>query len=111
MFTTFTPSSAVCSAGGSSWLMIVNYATGGQLPGPELDLNGDSNLNSSDQTRTGANPVGLSLGPGYAASPTIVGYHRGPFNDLKLITVSGAPIKSIKERGEPRGVLSWSEIR
>lgn len=111
VFTTFTPSSTACSAGGSSWLMIVNYATGGQLPGPELDLNGDGKLNSSDQTSTGANPVGLSLGPGYAASPTIVGYHRGSFNDLKLITVSGAPIKSIKERGEPRGVLSWSEIR
>ncbi|MGA7965662.1 MAG: PilC/PilY family type IV pilus protein [Gammaproteobacteria bacterium] len=111
VFTTFTPSKAACSAGGFSWLMIVNYATGGQLPGPELDLNNDGQLNGGDQAPGGVNPVGLSLGPGYAASPTIVAYHQGPFNDLKLITVSGSPIKSIKERGQPRGVLSWSEIR
>ncbi|MGH8127335.1 MAG: pilus assembly protein [Gammaproteobacteria bacterium] len=110
VFTTFTPSTVACSAGGYSWLMIVNYATGGELPGPELDLNDNGQLDSGD-TDNGNNPVGLSLGPGYAASPTLVNYHQGPFNDLKLITVSGKPIKSVKERGQPRGVLSWSEIR
>ncbi|MDN5865043.1 MAG: pilus assembly protein PilY [Gammaproteobacteria bacterium] len=110
VFTTFTPSTAVCSAGGVSWLMILNYA-GGAMPGPELDINGDENLGSGDQTGSGQNPVGVSLGSGYAAAPTLIGYHQGQFNDIKLITVSGKPIKSIKERGLPRGVLSWSEIR
>ncbi|MGH8161039.1 MAG: pilus assembly protein [Gammaproteobacteria bacterium] len=110
IFTTFTPSTAICGAGGSSWLMIVNYA-GGELPGPELDINDNGQLGSGDQTKTGANPVGMDLGVGYAAAPTLMANHHGPFNDNKLITVSGKPIKSVPERGLPKGVLSWSEIR
>ncbi|MGH8426957.1 MAG: pilus assembly protein [Gammaproteobacteria bacterium] len=110
IFTTFTPNSAPCSSGGSSFLMAVNYATGGAFPGPEFDINGDGLLNGDDQVN-GQNPVGFSMGPGYAATPRIVKKQQGPFNDLKLITVSSSPVRSVKERGVPPGELSWTEIR
>lgn len=114
IFTTFTPSTAACSAGGVSRLMIIDSATGRAMPQPELDINGDGKLDENDQTSTGANPVGVALGAGgYAAAPSIVGFNKGPFSDLKLITVSGSPIMSIKERGGTRtsGVKSWAQIR
>lgn len=110
IFTTFTPNTATCGAGGTSWLMVLNYANGGELAQPELDINNDGQLNSEDQVN-GQNPVGMSLGSGYAAAPTIMGYHQGPFHDIKLITTSAVPVRTVKERGAGPKVLSWIQLR
>ncbi len=110
LFTTFTPNTASCGSGGTSWLMVINYATGGAFPGPELDINNDGKLNSADQVN-GQNPVGMSLGNGYAAAPTIMRYKKGPFNDIKLITTSTQAVRTVKEHGAGSKVVSWIQLR
>jgi len=72
VFTTYVPSPAdLCTGGGQSFLMVLNYSNGGAFPTPQLDINGDGLLNSSDQI-AGQNPVGLSLGNVYASAPDIL---------------------------------------
>lgn len=96
VFTTYIPAQSTCSAGGQSWLMALDYANGSSFPQPQLDLNGDGNLNGSDQV-SGQNPVGLSLGTGYASAPTIIS--APPGNDIKLVNKSTGQIQSVQERG------------
>ena len=110
IFTTFAPNTASCGSGGTSWLMVINYATGGAFPGPELDIDNNGKLNSADQVN-GQNPVGMSLGNGYAAAPTIMRYQQGPFNDIKLITTSTQAVRTIKEHGAGSKVVSWIQLR
>ncbi len=113
IFTSYIPDAASttsCSTGGSSFLMVLNFATGGAFPGPELDLNGGNTINASDQYN-GQNPVGIGLGNGFAAAPTIVRTRPGVIGDIKLVTLSTDTIASWKERGGNRGRLNWKEIR
>lgn len=68
----YQPNTNPCTAGGISWLYVLNYATGGSFPLPELDINEDGVLNSSDETATGANPVAVEIGPVFASTPSIL---------------------------------------
>ena len=113
IFTSYIPdaaSSTSCSNGGTSYLMVLNYESGGAFPGPELDLNGGTTLNASDQV-DGQNPVGIGLGNGFAAAPTLIRTRPGVIGDVKLVTLSTDTIASWKERGGNRGRLNWKEIR
>ena len=113
IFTTYIPdasSSTSCSNGGTSYLMVLDYESGGAFPGPELDLNGGTTLNASDQVG-GENPVGIGLGNGFAAAPTLIRTRPGVIGDVKLVTLSTDTIASWKERGGNRGRLNWKEIR
>lgn len=113
VFTTYTPSQASassCSSGGYSYLMAVNYATGGAFPGPSLSLNGQNTLSSADQVN-GQNPVGVGLGNGYAAAPTIISTRPGEITDVKLVTLSNDTISSWLEHSGNVGRLTWWELR
>ena len=113
VFTTYTPSNtsgSACSSGGYSYLMAVNYATGGAFPGPSLSLNGQNTLTSSDQVN-GQNPVGIGLGNGYAAAPTIISTRPGEITDIKLVTLSNNTISSWLEHSGNVGRLTWWELR
>jgi type IV pilus assembly protein PilY1 len=113
VFTTYTPSETdgdACSSGGYSYLMAVNYATGGAFPGPALSLNGQDTLTSADQV-DGENPVGVGLGNGYAAAPTIISTRPGEITDIKLVTLSNDTISSWLEHSGNVGRLTWWEIR
>ena len=90
--------------------MVLDYESGGAFPGPELDLNGGTTLNASDQVG-GENPVGIGLGNGFAAAPTLIRTRPGVIGDVKLVTLSTDTIASWKERGGNRGRLNWKEIR
>ena len=68
----YQPNTNACIAGGTSWLYVLNYATGGSFPLPELDINQDGVLNSNDETATGANPVAIEIGPFFASAPSIL---------------------------------------
>lgn len=70
-FNTYIPQQNSCSAGGSTWFLSLNYATGGGFPQPQIDLNKDGSLNSSDQVN-GQNPVGMNLGPGFVPAATVL---------------------------------------
>lgn len=108
VFTTFVPPTNSCSAGGSSWLMAVDFSNGGALPSPELDLNNDGKVNSADLVN-GQAPVGISLGsPGSKAN--IV--KKGP-GDVKEIQMSNGAVKSVYEQG-PGGLTgrwSWWQLQ
>ncbi len=114
VFTTYTPaatsSSDACPSGGYSYLMAINYSTGGAFPGPSLSLNGQDTLTSADQVG-GQNPVGIGLGNGYAAAPTIISTRPGEITDIKLVTLSNNTISSWMEHSGNVGRLTWWEIR
>ncbi|OWY38320.1 pilus assembly protein PilY [Xenophilus sp. AP218F] len=71
VFTTYTPTGSACQSGGSSYLMAVNYATGGAPSTPFLDVNGDGTVNSLD-TYGGMALSGIQLGSFFASMPAIV---------------------------------------
>ncbi|MEJ2686700.1 MAG: PilC/PilY family type IV pilus protein, partial [Gammaproteobacteria bacterium] len=113
IFTTFTPAQAgdVCTGGGQSWLMVVNYTNGGAFPAPEIDLNNDGKLNAQDQVN-GSNPAGMPMGDGLASQPTVVQQGPGANGDTKLVNRSTGVITTVHERGgSVSGRVSWRQIK
>jgi type IV pilus assembly protein PilY1 len=110
--TTYQPNTNSCTGGGNAWLMVLSYATGGSFPLPELDMNGDGQLNSSDQAGN-LNPVGVSLGAVYASSPTIVPSSSCTSQacNHKMMAVSSVQIDSVGERGTGKARTAWWEVR
>lgn len=104
VFSTYIPQQNTCSAGGSSWLMALDYVNGSSFPQPQLDLNNDGNLNGSDQVN-GQNPVGMNMGTGYASAPTIISAPSG--NDVKLVNKQTGQIQSVQERGGSLNRTWW----
>jgi type IV pilus assembly protein PilY1 len=110
--TTYQPNSAPCSSGGNSWLMVLNYATGGSFPAPMLDANGDGKLNTADQTSDGLNAVGLSLGGVYASEPTIVQKScTGNNCGSKETQLSNGSVLPVGEAGGITQRNAWWEVR
>ena len=110
--TSYQPNVNSCTGGGNSWLTVLNFATGGSFPLPELDINGDGILNNGDVATgaSGGNPVSMSLGPVYASAATIVP-SSGPTSARKLMSVSNVQIKSVGDRGGTKQRTAWWEIR
>jgi type IV pilus assembly protein PilY1 len=103
-----TPPASSCSAVPASMLLELNYATGGALPQPILDSNGDGVIDSADQY-AGGNPAGLSIGRGYASSPTILTPPNGPLH--KNITLSGGTTQSIINKNSAGRTASWWQVQ
>lgn len=110
VFTTYIPSTNSCTGGGQAFLMDLNYKNLGTYPKPQLDLNGDTKLNNSDQIN-GNNPVGLSLGAVYASSPTVITASMGNVGAVKLIAKSTGQIQTVGEAPPPSSLLSWRQIQ
>ncbi len=113
VLTTYQPNTAPCSSGGNAWLMVVNFATGGSFPLPELDMNGDGKLDNNDKTASGKNPVGMSLGSVYASSVTIIpstGCTTAACGH-KLTAVSNVQVDSVGDRGGSKQRTAWWEVR
>ncbi|MGA7800040.1 MAG: PilC/PilY family type IV pilus protein, partial [Gammaproteobacteria bacterium] len=113
IFTTFIPAAAgdICTGGGTSWLMTVNYSNGGAFPSPEFDLNNDGNLNIQDKVN-GSNPVGLPLGDGLASGTTVVKGGPGANQHTKLVSRSNGEISTVHERGGTvTGRVSWRQLQ
>jgi type IV pilus assembly protein PilY1 len=124
------PAAGSCNASGSSYLMVLNFATGGAFTTPQFDATGDGKINSSDTViPTGGTvavaPVGMSLGLVYASAPTI---RSGSFTSgtgIALITESvpglgvngtgtgGATpvIQPVILKGSSKSRTAWWEIR
>jgi type IV pilus assembly protein PilY1 len=114
VLTTYQPNPSVCQGGGSAWLMVFNFATGGSFPQPELDTNGDGKLTSQDAGMLGSNPVGMSLGPVYASQATLLPIGTslgGTQGTVKQVSVSSNNVDSIFDRGAAKTRISWWEIR
>jgi type IV pilus assembly protein PilY1 len=104
IFTTYAPTPNVCGAGGSSYLMDFNYATGTSFSSPVFDVNGDGLINSLDTVINppsgyGPNPGGIALGSGFASAPSLTG---------SFITLSqGNALKSILHQTAGMVPLYW----
>jgi Tfp pilus tip-associated adhesin PilY1 len=122
------PTAGSCTTLGSSYLMVLNFATGGSFTTPQFDVNGDGLINHSDMvvptgstTGVAVAPVGMSLGNVYASAPTI---RSGSFTNgtgIALITesaVGGASgagttptIQPVILKGSSKSRTAWWEIR
>ena len=69
--TTYQPNSNPCVAGGQTWYMVFNYATGGATTVAQFDWNGNSSVTSAD-LYMGNTVAGVSLGTAYAAAPKLI---------------------------------------
>ncbi|MDB5927139.1 MAG: Type fimbrial biosis protein PilY1, partial [Betaproteobacteria bacterium] len=75
IYTTLVPSTAACSLGGTSFLMIVDPTTGGRVDAAVLDSSGDGKLNSTDKITSGGTTVyasGVQSTVGITPTPAIV---------------------------------------
>jgi len=136
VLTTYTPvppSTGSCTTGGSSYLMVLNFATGGNFTTPQFDANGDGFINSTDMvvptgstTGVAVAPVGMSLGSVYASAPTIRSGSFANGTGIALITESavgvppGGPtppggttptIQPVILKGSSKSRTAWWEIR
>lgn len=120
VFTTRTPSSAACTAGGDSWLMEFDYLTGGRLAITPFDVNGDGFINLNDlQTITVGGvdyedvPVSgrRSQAGGMTATPTVIDTENED-TEYKVTTSSTGAVSSLLESAQTslKGRISWQEI-
>lgn len=122
--TTLIPSSTPCKSGGESWVMELDYLTGGRLDSSPFDVNGNGNFNDDQQTITVEGESenvavgGLLLDIGIAPTPTVIGGGVVPgstppqLQEIKIFSGSSGAIQSVKEKVPPggRGRINWREI-
>lgn len=65
IFTTMTPDTADCAYGGSSWLMELDYLTGGMLAYQVLDTNNSGAVDDSDRIVAGLKLAAISSAPAF----------------------------------------------
>jgi type IV pilus assembly protein PilY1 len=77
--TSTQPASSPCTAGGSSFLYVINYATGSAFPSPQFTVNGNTGFTTSNTVTNGSNPpgdsvvpIGTALGSGFYANATFL---------------------------------------
>lgn len=108
----YQPNSSPCTSGGNSIEFGLNYATGGAFPVPILDVTGSGQLNSSNQTANGLNPIGVYLPGVYASEPTIVQKNcTGSDCGAKETQLSNGTIYTLSEAGGVTQRNAWWEVR
>lgn len=115
IFTTLTPATGTCSAGGYSWLMELDPETGAALPTTPFDVNGDGIYstadfrNSSGGTDTNVQAVsGTKFGDGITGTPTII---EGPDEDNKYVSKSKGTLERVGESSSRKTKrISWREL-
>lgn len=103
------PVSNVCNAPYTSMLLEINYSTGGSFQYPQLDINADGVINSSD-TYTNKTAVGIALPSGYASMPTLIGPNANN-NYGKLITQSGGQQSTILNPNNSSRKTGWWQLQ
>jgi type IV pilus assembly protein PilY1 len=120
------PAVGSCTTTGSSYLMVLNYATGGTFTTPQFDVTGDGKINANDTVVPSGSPVGtqpvapvgMSLGNVYASAPTIRSGSFATGTGIALITestvgsIGGNPtIQPVILKGSSKSRTAWWEIR
>jgi type IV pilus assembly protein PilY1 len=111
LVTSLIPNTDLCSAGGSSWLMEIDYQTGGQLATASLDTNGDGTVTASDTVVAGVyrNSIG--------SSPSVLDGFDSPDGPGTLehlfSNLSDGEIDNMLNRSNPLANrrMSWRQIR
>ena len=117
--TTLIPSKSPCESGGNSWLMEVDYLSGGRRNSSPFDVNQDKKIDSADlQTITVTSPTGQATQISVAVSGTDTGIGitptatviKGKGDEFKVLSGSSGKVKTIREEGGDSGRLNWREI-
>jgi len=104
-----TPPASACGIPTSMFLDIY-YATGGAYVNrTQLDINNTGTINTAD-TYNGNNPVGISLGTGYASSPASVGINSNNYM-VQIVTMSGGEQVSVINTNNGTRQTGWWQIK
>ena len=109
VFTTLIPDSSPCTAGGTGWLMELNFKNGGQLPSAPFDTNNDGTVDGSDALIAGAQLSTISSSP---VAQSGYGTETNPLENKYLNQSSGNVAKVLESSslfGNRR--TSWIEVR
>lgn len=104
-----TPPLASCNGIFSSMLLELNYATGGAFLRPQLDINGDGSINSSD-SYNGSYPVGVSVNGGFSSAPTILGPNQNN-NMVKIMNQSNGSQSTFINPNNNPGKIGWWQLQ
>jgi len=116
VFVTLIPDVDPCAAGGSGWIMELDYLSGSRLAQSPFDVNGDlaiSGLDLVDYTEDGDTTSvpasGIALDIGIPATPTVIG--RDERTEFKVISGSSGDMATLLEgKSIAGGRLSWKQI-
>ena len=90
IFTTLIPSTAVCDAGGTSWLMEIDAINGARLTESPFDVNGDGRFTSADMLNFGATGTtyvsGRSSTIGITPYPTVIADPTSTNREYKILS-------------------------
>ncbi|HEX3951695.1 MAG TPA: PilC/PilY family type IV pilus protein [Steroidobacteraceae bacterium] len=122
IFTTFEPilpAPGVCTTLGSSFLMVLNFATGESFTSPQFDANGDGHIGPGDMVTVGGVTMGvggIGLGHVYASGVTNLNGSVGGGSGLAIVTVTSLPNGGTSyvdppAGGPPKARKAWWEIR
>jgi type IV pilus assembly protein PilY1 len=121
-FQPIPPAPGVCTTLGTSYLMVINIATGGTFTTARFDANGDGHINASDLVvpaigGAAVAPVGVSLGSVISSGVTNrTGALGLGGTGVTLITTTGLPdgARNVNSRAvgtPPKVRTAWWEIR
>jgi len=115
--TTTIPSNQACTYGGSSWLMELNYLSGGAPTTPVFDVNGDAVVSKADTVTSS----GVAVYPGgmkinaIGSTPSVeagLGTSTQP-SEMKYINQSSGVVTNVMESGSATGShrTSWRQVK
>ena len=108
LVTTLIPNTDLCSAGGTSWLMALDYLSGGQSSSSLFDTNQDGSINNADGI-----VAGLKLS-GIGSSAVILG-NFGPEAEMDnaYVNQSTGTVRTVMQPNNPLSNrrMSWRQIR
>ena len=113
IFATFTPSANPCSAGGDGWIMVLDATSGARNQNAVIDINGDGNINITDNLNFAGNDVagsGLSTGGGTGDLLVVNG---GDFDSVFIQDNDGGDPDRVDllGAGDQAGRQSWRQIQ
>jgi type IV pilus assembly protein PilY1 len=117
IFTTMTPDAGACAYGGSSWLMELDYLTGGMLSYQVLDTNNNGAVNASDRIVAGLKLATISSAPAIvrgiaSAGPGGGGAATSKVDEYKYINQSNGSVARVLETasGGASRRSAWRQI-
>jgi type IV pilus assembly protein PilY1 len=113
----YQPSGSACGGPDSSFLYVINFATGSSFPSPQFDVTGEGSIDQGDTAVVAGNhvvPLGERLGTGYYSRPTIISDDnptgRG-VNYIAIVCGENGVCKPVPIRGPLKHRTAWWEVR